>query len=555
MKLLKPMVLVFLISSFMFGQSNAPAPAQKSDDAITNKIKGLEDAIAQQQQQIEELRKELADKKNADSTPHLTNASLTTNVSTSTTGTAVQETEKPKESPLSFRIGGMDFTPGGFMDFQNIFRTVNTGSVVSTSFGGIPFSNTAAGHLTEYRATGQYSRWNMKVGGKYGANNITGYIEGDFNGNDAANVFATTNPHTLRLRLYFADIKHGIWEITAGQAWSLITPNRVGTSPMPSDLATTYSLDGNILVGMPYSRDGQFRLTVRPNDAFSWAVAVDNPQQFTAGTVTAPTIFNGVLTNTGSGQSQLDGNATGGTPNLFPDVMSKMAFDTKLGGRLFHLEGGGLVTSAKVSVLPTAGSGITNFSSHSSIGAGGMGGFNFELVKNFRIMAYGVYGNGIGRYFNATGPQFVVAPVPIGTGFDVVTSMVHSGAGYGGTEFQLGKTQIGAYYGAYYFQRSSFNDLTAAAIATPISCAPGLAPVNRPCIGFGGANSANNNNRDIQEGSIVLQQTLWKNPQYGALLLINDASYTSRSPWFVAAGAPKNAHMFMDHLALRYVIP
>ncbi|HKR96301.1 MAG TPA: hypothetical protein VJW55_13095, partial [Candidatus Angelobacter sp.] len=319
MKLLKPMVLVFLISSFMFGQSNAPAPAQKSDDAITNKIKGLEDAIAQQQQQIEELRKELADKKNADSTPHLTNASLTANVSTSTTGTAVQETEKPKESPLSFRIGGMDFTPGGFMDFQNIFRTVNTGSVVSTSFGGIPFSNTAAGHLTEYRATGQYSRWNMKVGGKYGANNITGYIEGDFNGNDAANVFATTNPHTLRLRLYFADIKRGIWEITAGQAWSLITPNRVGTSPMPSDLATTYSLDGNILVGMPYSRDGQFRLTVRPNDAFSWAVAIDNPQQFTAGTVTAPTVFNAVLGNTGSGQSQLDGNATGGTPNLFPD--------------------------------------------------------------------------------------------------------------------------------------------------------------------------------------------------------------------------------------------
>ena len=558
MKLLKPMVLMFLISSLMFGQSNAPAPAQKSDDAIANKIKGLEDAVAQQQQQIEELRKELADKKNADSTPHLTNASLTTNVSTSTTTTetAAQETEKPKESPLSFRIGGMDFTPGGFMDFQNIFRTVNTGSVVSTGFGGIPFSNTAAGHLTEYRATGQYSRWNMKVGGKYGANNITGYIEGDFNGNDAANVFATTNPHTLRLRLYFADIKRGIWEITAGQAWSLITPNRVGTSPMPSDLATTYSLDGNILVGMPYSRDGQFRLTVRPTDAFSWAVAVDNPQQFTAGTVTAPTVFNGVLTNTGSGQSQLDGNATGGTPNLFPDIMSKMSFDTKLGGRLFHLEGGGLVTSAKISVLPTAGSGITNFSSHSSIGAGGLGGFNFELVKNFRIMAYGVYGSGIGRYFNGTGPQFVVAPVPIGTGFDVVTSMVHSGAGYGGTEFQLGsKTQIGAYYGAYYFQRSSFNDLTAAAIATPISCAPGLAPVNRPCIGFGGTNSANNNNRDIQEGSIVWQQTLWKNPQYGALLLINDASYTSRSPWFVAAGAPKNAHMFMDHLALRYVIP
>jgi hypothetical protein len=134
--------------------------------------------------------------------------------------------------------------------------------------------------------------------------------------------------------------------------------------------------------------------------------------------------------------------------------------------------------------------------------------------------------------------------------------MVHSGAGYGGFEFQLGpKTQIGTYYGGYYYGRNSFNDLTAAATATAVSCAPGLAAVNRPCIGFGGTNSANNNNRAIQEGSFVLTQTLWKNPQYGALLLINDASYSTRAPWFVAPGAPKNAHMFMDHLGIRYVIP
>jgi hypothetical protein len=64
MKLFKPMVLVFLISSLMFGQSNAPAPAQNSDDArIDGQIKGLQDAIAQQQQQIEALRQELAERK------------------------------------------------------------------------------------------------------------------------------------------------------------------------------------------------------------------------------------------------------------------------------------------------------------------------------------------------------------------------------------------------------------------------------------------------------------------------------------------------------------
>jgi hypothetical protein len=551
MKLLRQMCFLLLVSGFMLGQS-ASSNNQKSDDnRIADQIKTLQDAISSQQQQIEALRQELAQKKQADAAPHLANAALTT----PSTVSALQEVEKPKESPLSFRIGGMDFTPGGFADFQNIFRTVNTGSVVSTSFGAVPFSSSAAGHLTEYRATGQYSRWNMKINGKYGANNITGYIEGDFNGNDAANVFATTNPHTLRLRLYFADVKRGSWEVTAGQSWSLITPNRVGTSPMPADLATTYSTDGNIIVGMPYSRDGQFRVTFRPSENFSWAASVNNPQQFTVGEVTAPSVFNTVLTNTGGGQNQLDGNATGGTPNALPDFMTKLAWDVKPGGRNFHVEAGGIATTAKVAVLPA---GFTTFQSHSSTGVSGMGGFNFELVKNFRVMAYGVYGAGAGRYFNGLGPQFVVAPVPLtATTFDAATSMVHAGAGWGGTEFQLGsKTQIGAYYGGTYYQRNTFADLTAANTAgAPISCGPNQPLLNKPCIGFGGRNSANTNNRAIQEGDFVVTQALWKNPQYGALLLINDASYVTRSPWFVAAGAPKNAHMFMDHLVLRYVIP
>src|ERR1041385_8708335 len=471
MKLFRQICFLLLVSSFVFGQS-APNNTNTDDSRISNQIKTLQDAIASQQQQIEQLRQELAARKQADSAPHLANAALTTHGTTS----MVQETEKPKESPLSFRIGGTDFPPGGFVYFQNIFRTVNTGNVISTNFGAIPFSNTAAGHLTEYRASGQYSRWNLKIAGKYGANNITGYVEGDFNGNDAANVFATTNPHTLRMRLFFVDLRRGLWKSTGAQAWSLITPNRVGTSPMPADLATTYSTDGNIHVGMPYSRDGQFRLTLHPNDNFSWAIAVDNPQQYTNGEVTVPTTFNAVLT------PQLDGAATAGVPNLIPDIMTKMAWDTKMGSRAFHLEGGGLVTSVKVTAVP---GGTTAFGSHSNFGTAGMGGLNLELAKNFRVMAYGLYGTGTARYFNGLGPQYVVAPIATGPGtFTIDTSMVHAGTAYTGIEATMGKTQLGAYYGGYYFGRNSFNDLTAAAVATPVSCAPGLPAINRPCIGL-----------------------------------------------------------------------
>src|ERR1700719_1766657 len=121
MKLFRQICFLLMVSSLVLGQSTTNN-ANSDDNRISNQIKSLQDAIASQQQQIESLRQELAARKQADSVPHLANASLTTSSTTS----MVQETEKPKESPLSFRIGGMDFTPGGFVDFQNIFRTVNT---------------------------------------------------------------------------------------------------------------------------------------------------------------------------------------------------------------------------------------------------------------------------------------------------------------------------------------------------------------------------------------------------------------------------------------------
>jgi hypothetical protein len=548
MKLFRQICFLLLVPSFVFGQS-APNNTNTDDSRISNQIKTLQDAIASQQQQIEQLRQELADRKQAESAPRLANAALTTG---SNTNAMVQETEKPKESPLSFRIGGTDFTPGGFVDFTSVFRSTNTGSVISTGFGGIPFANSANAHLTEFRATGQYSRINLKIGGKYGANNVTGYIETDFNGNDAANVFVGTNPHTMRLRLYWLDLKRGQWEFLGGQSWGLLTPNRTGVSPLPSDLALTLSEDANIHVGIHHTRQGTFRATWHPNDHFAWALGIENPQQFTNGEVSVPTAFSNVLGN------QLDGGATTGVPNASPDLASKFSYDTTFGGgKKFHFEGGGMFTTAKVAVQPT-GSATNPFVKHTSVGEGAEGAFNIEFIKNVRFLANGMYGNGIGRYLIGLGPEYVVRPIGISpTSFDVDTSMVHSGGGTGGFEFQLGsKTQIGTYYGGEYFQRNSFADLTAANTSgAPISCAPGQPLLNKPCIGFGGTNSANSNNRAIQEGTVDWIQTFWKNPQYGSVLVVMQASYLTRAPWFVAANQPKNAHLTMGYVGLRYVLP
>ena len=532
MRFLQRMCFVVLASGLALGQTaNNSSVGQGS---VADELKALREAIgeqqkqiAQQQQQIQTLEQRLQEKTSG--TPHVADATLRT-ASPAPATTVVQETEKPKESPLSFRIGGTEFTPGGFVDFENIFRSTNTGNTTATTFGGIPFSNTVAGHLTEFRSTGQYSRYNLKITGKYGANNVTGYLEGDFNGNDAANVFVTSNPHTNRIRLYWLDLKRGNWEFLAGQSWGLETPNRKGLSPNPADLMLTIGEDANVHVGIPYTRAGLFRAVWHANDNFQWGVEVQNPQQYVgAGEVIFPFAFNAQL------GAQLDTGAVPGAPNAFPDILTKFAYDASH----LHFEAGGIVTSKKITILPVGG---TDFNSHSKIGGGVLGGVNVELAKNFRVIGHGMWGNGIGRYMIGSGPDTVVFPIATGPAtFDADLSLVHSGSAIVGAEATAGKSQFGFYYGGFYFGRNSFVDVTN--------------PVPGRIAGFGGANSPNSANRSIQEGTIDWTQTFWKNPQYGAVLMVTQASYLTRAPWFVATGAPKNAHLGMGYLSIRYVLP
>jgi hypothetical protein len=566
MRLLEKMCFVVLASGLALGQATATNSGSAGTGSIADELKALREAISQQQkqisqqqQQIQTLEQQLENKTSG--TPHIADASMRT-VPVPVKATIVQETEKPKESPLSFRIGGTDFTPGGFLDFENVFRTTNTGNVTATNFWAIPFSNSAAGHLTEYRSTGQYSRINLKIAGKYGANNVVGYIESDFNGNDAANVFVTSNPHTFRLRVYWADLKRGKWEFLGGSTWGLQTPNRTGISPMPADLALTYGEDAQTHVGLNYTRAAEFRVGYHFSDNFVWGFAAQNPQQFIGqgNESIFPAAFNTIL------GPQLDNAATPGAPNLLPDFITKFAWDTKHGDKHSHLELGALSTSAKISVIPAvAGAG---FNSHSKFGGGVFGAFNVDLLKGFRVVANGMWGPGVGRYLIGMGPQAVVVPVPAvsgGTCTNGVTggctadiSMVHSGDLLFGVEMQPHpKTQFGVYYGGAYFQRNSFPDFTVAPNAAGLrpNIGFGFNPVTgpTPALSFGG--SANSSNRAIQEGTFDWTQTFWKSPQYGAVLLVTQTSYITRSPWFVAAGAPKNAHLLQAFVSMRYVLP
>ena len=557
MRILKTLCFFLLASGLALGQASTPNNGGSADtSSVADDLKALRESIAQhqkqiaaQQERINALQQQLKGNATATVAPRLLDASLTTSSSAAqpnaqpVSTAPAQETER-KESPLSFRIGAADFTPGGFVDFENVFRSTNTGNVAATSFGAIPFSNSVAGHLTEYRSTGQYSRFNIKVHTKFGENDVTGYVEFDFNGNDPANVFVTSNSHTDRLRLYWLDLRRGKWEFLGGQTWGLQTPNRIGVSPNPADLSLGYQEDAGIGVGYNYTRAAEFRAAYHFNDHWVWAIAAQNPQQFNGGEVQFPAVFNTQL------GGQFDNAAVPGTPNLTPDVLTKVAYDGDFaGGHHFHWEGGGIETTKKMTVIPTAlGS---TFNSHFIVGGGVFGDVLVDLFKgsegrNIRFVASGMWGYGIGRYLNGLAPDAVVQPIATGaTTFDAAISGIHAGDVVAGFEFlPHPKSQFGVYYGGMYAQRNAFPDLTSSAVTKPI-------------IGFGGIGEvgATAQNRAVQEGIIDWTQTFWKNPQYGAVLLVTQASYITRAPWFVALGAPKNAHLGMGYVSLRYVLP
>jgi hypothetical protein len=552
MTLLRGVFLLLVAPGLIWAQASTlkPDPSPINSDA---ELKTLHEALLQTQKQVASQQEEI------ESLKQLLNARLPASVSTQGQAPQVinaalavpdlrspssfdganagkqpvaQEEGQEKESPLSFKIGSATFTPGGFVDIENIFRTTNTQNNIATNFAAIPFSNTPQGHLTEYRLTGQFSRFNITVKDKFGANDMTGYCEADFSGNDATNVYQTVNGHTFRLRLCFLDLKRGKWEILGGQTWSWMTPNRTGVGGMPSELWLTYNEDQNIGVGFPYTRAAEFRVAYHLNDHWAMGLGIEDPNQFIGGFVALPAAFSTAV------GPQFDNGAQIGTPNLFPDILPKIAYDTELGSRHFHLEAVGLVTGARSAVAPIGG---TTFSSHSSVGGGGQIATSFEVFRNLTFLANAFWSDGGARYLVADGPQLVLRPNAAGT--DITPSMAHAGAGSGGFEWIASqKTTLAIYYGEDYFGRNFFPDTTNTANPGTI-------------IGYGGPGSPNTNNRIIQQATMDWVQTFWKNPKYGALQYYTQYSYLSRAPWFVATGKPKDAHLSMVYAGVHYVLP
>jgi hypothetical protein len=443
--------------------------------------------------------------------------------------------QRAEESPLQLRVGSAYITPIGFMDFTSVFRSKDNGSGIGTNFGSIPYGNTtAAGNLSEFRENMQNSRIGFRVDADVHNAHVIGYMEADFLGNNPGNVAVTSNSNTLRSRLYWVDARKGGWEVLGGQTWSLITPGRNGISPLPADVFYTQDMDVNYQAGLFWGRIPELRVVYHhPSGKAHFAFAIDNPEQYIGGSGGGgTTVFPSALSSV-YGTEFNNGSTTLTVPNGGPDLIAKLVLEPV---KKLHFEVGGIERDFKAwipTVKATATTTGTTAGTTTTEGGGGFLNVNFELFKGFRLLTNNFWSDGGGRYIFGEAPDLIARA-------NGTLSLIHADSTVSGFEYTHQNSMIYAYYGGVYIGRNIAYDTTAAKPAY---------------VGYGYPGSSSGQNKSIQEGTFGVIQTFWKNPKYGALSLITQYSYLDRNPWYVASGSPKDAHLSMAFLDLRYTLP
>jgi hypothetical protein len=448
--------------------------------------------------------------------------------------------------PPYLRIGNTCLIPIGFMDLTSVWRDKNAGSSMGSNFGSVPYNNTTNGNLSEFRFSPQNSRIGFRFDGDWKGTHFIGYNEFDFNGTSGSGSLAVSNGAIVpRLRLFWVDVRKDKMEFLAGQSWSLLTPNRKGLSALPGDLFYTQVVDINYMAGLTWTRQPGMRVLFHPNEKVTFGVSAEQPDQYMGGsaggsTAVLPAAYlslqgtqldSGLNLGACSNNTALTGTAvsyscTGQSflaqPTVTPDIIAKLAFDPNA---KFHFELGGIESAFKT-VNPAL------LSQHfTASGAGLLFGANAEVMPGIRLITTNFYSDGEGRYLFGQAPDLIVRA-------NGTLSPVHSDGTIDGIEATIKNTLLYAYYGGIYIGRNVAYDANGTSL-----------------VGYGYRGSANSQNRAINEVTFGFNQTMWRNPRYGAINLMGQYEWLERDPWYVAVGAPKETHDSTIYVNIRYSLP
>jgi hypothetical protein len=409
----------------------------------------------------------------------------------------------------------------GYPALTSVWRSNNNGGNVATNFNNIPFDNTVPGTTSEFRLSPQNTRLALRVDTDLKSSQVAGYFEMDFVGAPVGGNLVTQSGYPFRIRQAWLDWRKGKWEMTAGQLWSLMTPNKEGILPWPGDIAAPQVIDLNFVAGFVVGRFPQFRLVYRPTGKVAFGFSVENPEQEVSNSVVFPSALSNTLaTQYNTGTSGLN------VPNMTPDFVLKGSFDDKIaGGRRIHFDVGTVVRSFR------SWDGTTAAGKDYAFGWGVGANFNLELNRGVRWVLDGFDSAGGGRYIGGLAPDVIVRA-------NGSISPIHSYSWVSGFEFAPSKTTgLYFYYSGLYAQKN-------VALNSDGTC----------CVGFGFPGASTAADRLIEEATAGYSRVLWKYESLGSVQWGLQYAYVWLHPW-VSGGGPGSANSSILFSQIRYNLP
>jgi hypothetical protein len=594
--------LILFLATVVTAQTAPPPKPKKRPATITAAdVQELKDAIAaqsaalaQQQQQIQELRDELHRKDQAvlQATSAATDAATkaaaaeatatqqqasvvelksdVTDLKTNVTNTALtlQETQRnvttALDSPLALHYKGITITPGGFAAAEFVRRTRALGADVNTPFNSLTMPGASQSSLSEFFGSGRQSRISALAEGRLKSAKLSGYVEADFLSAGITSNNNESNSYTLRQRQAWgqAAMDNG-WSVTGGQMWSLVTETKHGLDNRSEALPMT--IDPQYNVGFSWARQYGLRVVKNFNNKAWFGLSMENAQA-TLSTHNNGTNYlvgsegaGGGLYNSGVTNCTTANNpVTGGAPvttcslaasysfNPSPDIIAKVAFEPGFGhyevfgiyarfrDRLFPCGEVVIIAPATTGPCPNGdGTGPNAKGAYNDSENGGGIGANarWSLVnKHVDFGLHGLTGRGIGRYGTGGLPDTAIKA-------DGAFNLVRSYQGLVTLEYHAPKLDIYLNGGGEYAGRATdFDPVTGKYVGygSPFFSNKGCYTETSPSLtgGFfpGGLSSCTADTRALFEGTVGFWYRLYSGPK-GRLQWGPQFSYVTRQTW------------------------
>ena len=313
----------------------------------------------------------------------------------------------------SFRVGGVTVTLGGFVAAEGVYRNRNITADIGSSYVAIPTASLENYHTGEFRGSARQSRLSLLAEGDVTKDQrVAGYFESDFLGVGTTSNSNESNSYVPRLRQAYLTYDNNSWgtHVLAGQAWSLLTLNRIGITPRQENIPLT--IDAQYVPGFNWKRQWQLRVDQDFLDHRVWlGASLEEPQSvyYTGPNGLGVTSASGSALVSNTGGSLLNSTANY-SDDIAPDVIVKAAFDPGWG----HYEAFGLAKFLHDRVnLPN------DNRNNTTVGGGVGGGMILPLLpKLLDFQISGLAGYGIGSYGSGQLPDAIVSstgsPRPLG---------------------------------------------------------------------------------------------------------------------------------------------